>query len=294
VTGDRAADLDVLTTGFVDIFEGGQSDTIIARVQGTPDAGDVIRTVVTWNPTDYAVNGNTSGSLTVTYLGTDFLSEPDGEIDTIFTLTAIDDSLDELLDQGAGQYLTIDVVSADDAEMDALGPTTVTGIRVWDNDGPTGADPDGQFLLHQEGFETDGAGIRYTLSRAELNNQNSTFGGDWFTRTTGGSDIENASTGPKETYGIVGGSEGSWFFSVQDPNGAVSGSNQESLTITGIDIAGFENLHFDIDLAEDDQDDGFQDWNASTHFTVEARTDGGVWQEVLRIEGTDQTDHEPG
>ena len=66
------------------------------------------------------------------------------------------------------------------------GPTTVTGIRIWDNDGPTGADPDGAFLLHQEGFETDGAGSRYTLSRAELNNQNSAFGGDWFTRSTGG------------------------------------------------------------------------------------------------------------
>ncbi|MEM7504999.1 MAG: hypothetical protein AAF417_23455, partial [Pseudomonadota bacterium] len=42
VTGDAAPDFDVLTTGFVDIFEGGQSDTIIARVSGTPDGGDVV------------------------------------------------------------------------------------------------------------------------------------------------------------------------------------------------------------------------------------------------------------
>ena len=207
----RAPDFDVLTTGFVDIFEGGESDTIIARVSGTPDNGDVVRLVANWNPTDYTVNGNATGSMTIaTYLGTDFLSEPDGEIEQILTLTAVDDASDELLDQGLSQYLTLDVVSVDDLSMNALGPTTVTGIRVWDNDGPTGADPDGAFLLHQEGFETDGAGSRYTLSRAELNNQNSGFGGDWFTRSTGGSDLQRGQPGD-ETYGITGGSQGSWF-----------------------------------------------------------------------------------
>ena len=293
VTGDAVADLSVFATGFVDVFEGGQSDTIIARVSGTPDASDVIRTVVTWNPADYSVNGNATGSLTITALGSDFLADDDGELEQILTVTAINDAADELLDQGLSQYLTLDVQSPDDSAMDALGPVTVTGIRIWDNDGPTGADPDGAFLLHQEGFETDGAGIRYTLSRAELNNQNSIFGGDWFTRTTGGSDVENAGAGA-ETYGIIGGSEGSWFFSVQDPNGPTPGSNVESLTISGIDIEGFENLHLDLDLAEDDQDDGQQDYNASTFFSIEARIDGGAWVEVLRIEGTDQTDHEPG
>ncbi|MCT4553430.1 MAG: Ig-like domain-containing protein [Pelagimonas sp.] len=293
ITGDRAADLSVFTTGFVDIFEGGQSDTVRVEVSGTPDASDVVRTLITWNADEYMVNGDATGSLTLTNLGSQFLAEPDGQIDHILTLTAIDDADDELLDQGIGQYLTIDVVSGDDAEMDALGPSTVTAVRIWDNDGSTGAGTDSTFLLHQEGFETDGAGTRYTLSRTELNNQNSMFGGDWFTRSTGGSDLQNANPGA-ETFGITGGSEGSWFFSVQDPNGGVIGPNTESLTITGIDIDDFENLQISLDLAEDDQDDGREDWNASTHFTVETRIDGGAWTEVVRIEGTDQTDHEPG
>ncbi|MEM7239159.1 MAG: Ig-like domain-containing protein, partial [Pseudomonadota bacterium] len=293
IAGDRIADFDVLTTGFVDIFEGGQTDTVIARIAGTPDAGDDIDLVATWNPADYRVNGNATGSLTISFSGSDFLAQPDGEIEEIITLTAVDDGLDELLDQGISQYLTLDVVSADDVGMDALGPTTVTGVRVWDNDGDTGAGPDGAFVLHQEGFETDGAGIRYTLSRVEFNNQNSGFGGDWFTRSTGGSDLERGDPGD-ETFGITGGSEGSWFFAVQDPNGATSGPNVESLTISGIDINGFTNLHLDMDLVEDDQDDGLEDWNGSTFFSVEARIDGGAWAEVMRIEGTDQTDHEPG
>ncbi|MEL6985965.1 MAG: hypothetical protein AAFO29_26275, partial [Actinomycetota bacterium] len=241
------------------------------------------------------MNGNTSGNLTLTALGTDILSDPDGQLDQLVTITAIDDGLDELLEDGPSQWLTVDVVSPDDVELDALGPATLTSIRVWDNDGPTGADPDGAFLLHQEGFETDGSGgVRYTLDRAEFNSQVSTLGGDWFTRTTGGADLENATAGPKETYGIVGGSEGSWFFGVQDYGGPNNLDDQASLTITGINIREFDNLHFDIDIAEDDQDDGLEDWNSGTNFSVEANIDGGGWTEILRIEGTDLGDDEPG
>ncbi|MEM0987449.1 MAG: hypothetical protein AAGK00_01110 [Pseudomonadota bacterium] len=300
VTGDAAPDFGVFIAGFTDVFEGGQSETIRAEISGTPDAGDVVRLVASWDPTEYTVNGNATGNMTVgTYLGNDFLTDPDGQIDQVLTITAVDDLDDELLDTGVNQYLTLDVVSADNVELNALAPIRVETIRVWDNDGPTGADPDGAFVLHQEGFETNGAGVRYTLSRAEFDDLSSAFGGDWFTRTTGGTDLEFTgpppiSGTPELDYGIVGGSEGSWFFSVQDPNGPTAGSNSESLTITGIDIAGFENLHFDIDLAEDDQDDGLEDYNASTFFSVEARIDGGGWTEILRIDGTDQTDHEPG
>ncbi len=126
VTGDAAPDFDVFTTGFVDIFEGGQSDTIRAEISGTPDAGDVIELHVDWNPADYLVNGDASGSLTISYLGSDFLADPEGEVQEILTLTALNDAADELLDQGLSQYLTLDVVSSDDLSMNALGPTTVT------------------------------------------------------------------------------------------------------------------------------------------------------------------------
>ena len=288
VTGDQVPDLNVLTSGFADVFEGGQSDTMTVQIMGTPQPTDTVDLLVTWDATDLKVDGDSSGSRTLSFTGQAVL---DGLTQSIpMTLSAFDDLLDETAPESAA--LQVDVVSSDPG-LDALGPIPVTAIRVWDDEGDTGGGQSRPFLLHQEGFETDGNGSRYALSRAEFNNQNSTFGGDWFTRTIGGVTLQNATPGA-ETYGISGGSEGSWFFSVQDPNGPISGSNVETLEISGIFIADHTNLWLDLDLAEDDQDDGNQDWNASTFFLVEARIDGGAYQPVLRIEGTDQTDHEPG
>ena len=289
VTGDAVADLDIFTAGFVDVVEGGQGETIRADVRGTPDAGDIIELVATWDPTEYRVNGNSTGTLTTTYTGVEVLNGQ--SLGEVFTLTAVDDADDEISPQLSGQNITFDVVSADDAAMDAIGPQAVN-VRVWDNDGDTGADGDGAFLLHQEGFETQGNGVRYTLSSPEFNVQNSIFGGDWFTRSNG-TDLQSTSPGA-ETWGVTA-SEGSFFFSGQDINNpAGDGLSTKSLTITGIDIDGFENLHFQLDVAEDDQDDGLQDWNGATDLSVEVQIDGGGFVEILSFRNTGQTDAEPG
>lgn len=47
-------------------------------------------------------------------------------------------------------------------------------------------------------------------------------------------------------------------------------------------------------MAEDDQDDGFEDWNGATDLSVEVQIDGGGFVEILSFRNTDQTDAEPG
>lgn len=121
-----------------------------------------------------------------------------------------------------------------------------------------------------ESFETDGNGTRYTTSVAEFSDGSS----DFFIRTDG-SDISGA-------YEVTG-ADGSFFFAAQDIDGEVEDSEQ-TLSFSGIDIAGFTNLSFSALFAEDDSSDGNEDWDEPDFVTVEFQIDGGGFQDLLAFE----------
>ena len=101
-------------------------------------------------------------------------------------------------------------------------------------------------VILSEDFETDGNGTRYTTSTLEF----SDGGGDFFTRTDGTNiggfiNLQNVT--------------GSWFAASDiDGEGA---DRRQTLTFSGIPIAGFDSFRLSMDVAEDD-DGTNQDWDA--------------------------------
>ncbi|MGD1809574.1 ExeM/NucH family extracellular endonuclease [Dapis sp. BLCC M126] len=123
--------------------------------------------------------------------------------------------------------------------------------------------------LFIENFETDGNGTRYNTSIPEFSDGS----GDFFTRTDG-SNIGS--------FYQVSNPEGSFYFAAQDIDGEGAASEQ-TLTFSGIDIAGFTNLNFSTLLAEDD-DGTNQDWDISDFVLFEYQIDGGGFTNLLGIE----------
>ncbi|MEM8906475.1 MAG: hypothetical protein AAGD05_01410, partial [Bacteroidota bacterium] len=140
---------------------------------------------------------------------------------------------------------------------------------------PTTISSGGSMTLFTEFFETDGNGTRYTTSTPEF----SDGANDFFTRTDGSTVDAN--------YQVVG-QQGNFYFAAQDING-LGGSAQDTLTFSGINIAGQANLLLDILLAEDDATDGMEDWDNSTgdnNFVhIDFQIDGSGFQNLLHIEG---------
>ncbi|NES01415.1 MAG: endonuclease [Okeania sp. SIO2F4] len=129
--------------------------------------------------------------------------------------------------------------------------------------------------LFVENFETDGNGTRYTTSIPEF----SDGAGDFFTRTNG-SNIGSF-------YQVLN-PEGSFYFAAQDIDGEGAASEQ-TLTFSGIDIAGFTNLNFSTLLAEDD-DGSNQDWDLPDFVLFEYQIDGGGFTNLLAIESIPDDD----
>ena len=125
-------------------------------------------------------------------------------------------------------------------------------------------------VIFTEGFESDGNGVRYTTSVPEFSDGSR----DFFIRTDG-SDIT-------ADYSVLGVTD-AFFFAAQDIDGEVDES-QQTLSFTNIDISGFTNLTFSIDLAEDDAGSGDEDWDLTDFFQVEAQIDGGDFDTVLAVE----------
>ena len=123
--------------------------------------------------------------------------------------------------------------------------------------------------IFNESFETDGNGTRYTTTIPEF----SDGAGDFFTRTNG-SNIGS--------FYDVTGADGDFFFAGMDLDGEGDAALQ-ILTVSGIDVAGFTDLTFDILLAEDD-DGTNQDWDVTDFFKVEYQIDGAGFQNLLAIE----------
>lgn len=128
-------------------------------------------------------------------------------------------------------------------------------------------------IFFNETFETDGNGTRYTTSVPEFTNDST----DYFTRTDG----SNISAGVEFTN-ITGS-----YFAAQDIDGG-SSSSQQSITWSGIDISGFENLELTASIAEDD-DGTNQDWDDSDFVNFSATFDGGSSTNVLAFENDGST-----
>lgn len=134
-------------------------------------------------------------------------------------------------------------------------------------------------VIYREDFETVGNGTRYTTSVPEFTD----LSGDFFLRTDG-SDIGS--------YYEVSGYDGSYFFGVMDTNGDGNPASV-SLTISDIDISGYQGLGFSGLFAEDD--DGLnQDWDADALVYVEVNIDGAGWTKILQFASEGATNTEPG
>ena len=116
-------------------------------------------------------------------------------------------------------------------------------------------------VVFSESFETDGNGTRYTTSIPEFK----TSDADFFGRLEG-SNVPG--------YNVTG-SSGNFFFAIEDVNDNMA-VDIDTLKFMGIDISLLENLFFKGLFAEEDADDGNEDWDANTEFIVEVQIDGEV------------------
>ncbi|MBU3029228.1 ExeM/NucH family extracellular endonuclease [Paracoccus marinaquae] len=135
-------------------------------------------------------------------------------------------------------------------------------------------------LLHEEDFETDGNGTRYTTSVTEFSDGS----GDYFTRTDG------STIG---SFVAFGGISGASYFAAQDLDGE-GGPASASLTLAPIDITGATDLTITGLFAEDAASDGAQDWDADALVHIEASIDGGPWVKVLQFASQGATNSQPG
>jgi len=130
-------------------------------------------------------------------------------------------------------------------------------------------------VIFSETFETDGNGTRYTTSIPEFTDSSE----DFFLRTDGSNIVG--------TYNVAS-PEGSFYFAAQDIDGEGAASLQ-TITFSGINIAGFTNLNFSALLAEDDASDGNEDWDLSDFVLFEYQIDGGGYNNLLAIENDGTT-----
>ncbi len=119
--------------------------------------------------------------------------------------------------------------------------------------------------IFSEGFETDGAGSRYTLSFTEGNDGPN----DHIGRTDGTNPV---------AYGGVFTNQSGVYYAAQDTDDtgvAVPADVPATMTFSGIDITGKTNLQFAISVAEDEAGDGSEDWDDDSAFIVQYSIDGG-------------------
>lgn len=167
------------------------------------------------------------------------------------------------------KFVTVKVVANDGTEDSAEVSASYTEQVVAATSSPS--------VIFSESFETDGSGSRYTLLEGEFND---TFS-DYFTRTDG------TTIGDGGGYITFDGSlDGSFFFAAQDLDGD-GYSPEQTITFTGIDISGQSNLSFSILLAEDDSNDGKEDWDDNDYFIVEYQIDGGGYKNLLAVRATE-------
>jgi len=88
--------------------------------------------------------------------------------------------------------------------------------------------------------------------------------------------------------------QGLGFYGVQDIDGANSGNvDVLELNWEGIDISSFTNLNLSWYVAEDDANDGNEDWDPSDFVRLEVQVDGGGFSSVFAIESSGGTNTSP-
>jgi LEA14-like dessication related protein len=152
------------------------------------------------------------------------------------------------------------VVPATDPVTACIGESTLIDLSQFI--GP--ADVSECFVLD---FETPGG---YTTSVPEFTD--GFF--DYFIRTDG-SDINESIEFSNQ--------QGSFFFAGQDLDGEGASPPLE-VNIEDIDISGKSNLAFSIFLAEDQSNDGNEDWDSSDEFLIDYRIDNGIWEPLLHVQ----------
>ncbi|GAB5537299.1 MAG: hypothetical protein Rubg2KO_35480 [Rubricoccaceae bacterium] len=111
-----------------------------------------------------------------------------------------------------------------------------------------------QVTILEEDFEDET--VVYTTSVDEFSDSSS----DFFTRTDGSTISSN--------YEVTG-FGGTSYFAAQDIDGEVDSATQ-SMFFSDIDVEGLTDLQVSFKLAEDDSNDGNEDWDAAEHFRVYA------------------------
>lgn len=137
----------------------------------------------------------------------------------------------------------------------------------------------GQTTLFQESFETGNSATQSVTCNDGFS--------DFFTRTDG-SDIN--------TNYMVNGMDGSFFFAAQDIDATEcggSGSIPETLDFTGINISGFTNITLALLVAEDDSNDGNEDWDSTDNLIITYQIDGGGYVNALAFESTGASNTAP-
>ena len=126
-----------------------------------------------------------------------------------------------------------------------------------------------QTAFFTEDFETDGQGSRYTAS-TPFNDSSA----DHWNRTDG-SDIGNA-TGAYSSY------SGTYYWAAEDTddNGG-NGVDDQTLDITGIDIAGKTDLQFQALFGGQSRSAGSSNYDSTDYVKVQAQIDGGGYGDVI-------------
>ncbi|MEL6998773.1 MAG: choice-of-anchor I family protein, partial [Pseudomonadota bacterium] len=127
--------------------------------------------------------------------------------------------------------------------------------------------------IFTESFETDGNGSRYTTSIPEFSDGSA----DFFTRTDG--------TNITSDYEVTG-QDGSFYFAGMDLDDGGFNDSSQTLTLTNIDISGFENLSLSLLVAEDDAGDSNEDWDDDTQLLIEVSIDGGAFESLLDFQAS--------
>ncbi|WP_411893817.1 T9SS type A sorting domain-containing protein [Winogradskyella sp. A2] len=135
----------------------------------------------------------------------------------------------------------------------------------------------GQVKIAEVNFEVPGG---YTTSITEFTDIVPSTGFDYFLRTNG-SDI-----GTSVNFNNI---QGNYYFAAQDIDGE-GATPPFTLDIDDIDISGFENLEFRVYLAEDDANDGNEDWDSNEyiHFNYDM-DNSGTYTNLLWLESDQAT-----
>ncbi len=86
--------------------------------------------------------------------------------------------------------------------------------------------------------------------------------------------------------------QGSGFFAAMDTDGLMGAPDLGVLSFI-INISGFNNLHLSTLFAEDDAEDGNQDWDANTSFLARYKIDSNPMLNLLAFESVGSTNTEP-